>query len=512
MADRAVDPPGVPAGGVPQGEGPATGGPLLVAPAGGGSGNGVVVVATDALLTQAERLARLRDLLADSVHALGGVHVPGPDLLAAAPPAARQSVHEVASARAATRAASTAASDAAVALREAIERYALGEAQQRERMILLGGQLGTALGPLLRDLVLLGLPALLVAHAAGWPQPAQVAALREWMLDHPELITSPAFVEAVRATSMSLDETAGSALGLPPGVAGVVAAAAGFTGVQAGAAYLIAAGRPLGLFREGPIHVDRVSTAQTTSAPEGSLERLARVPEGDQVRIERYDAPGEPPRFVVYVGPTETFSPLATDEPWDLTSNVQGVAGLDAGSLRATRAAMIDAGIRGTDQVQLVGFSQGGLVATRVAASGEWNVVGLETYGAPAGGIELPDGLAGMAVRNTDDFVPALAGPQLDNHLLQIERQAFTPGSSIPTDLPAPAHQRSAYAATAAVIDQASSQAVREQVAAMDAFTADYRERDGSTVTSMLYLAGRGAEKGSGPAPHAVVSPGASIP
>jgi hypothetical protein len=61
------------------------------------------------------------------------------------------------------------------------------------------------------------------------------------------------------------------------------------------------------------------------------------------------------------------------------------------------------------------------------------------------------------------------------------------------------------------VIDGASSQAVREQIAAMDAFTGDYRERDGSTVTSMLFLAGRGATKGSGPAPHEV-SPGASIP
>jgi pimeloyl-ACP methyl ester carboxylesterase len=226
------------------------------------------------------------------------------------------------------------------------------------------------------------------------------------------------------------------------------------------------------------------------------------------VRIERYDAPGEPSRFVVYIGPTETFSPVATDEPWDLTSNVTGVAGLDAGSLRATELAMHDAGIRPGHEVQFVGFSQGGLVATRLAASGDWNAAGLETYGAPAGGIVLPDGLSGMAVRNTDDFIPALAGPQLDHHLLQVERRAFAEGSPIPVTEPAPAHQREAYVATATVVDAARSAAVREQVAAMDAFASGYAEREGSSITVTTYHAERGGAKSLA----ATSSSGGSIP
>ncbi|MEO8095354.1 MAG: hypothetical protein ABI632_10515, partial [Pseudolysinimonas sp.] len=247
-----------------------------------------------------------------------------------------------------------------------------------------------------------------------------------------------------------------------------------------------------------PVTVDKVSTTSLTVGPRGAVERLARVPEGNQLRIERYDAPGERPRFIVYVGPTETFSPVATDEPWDLTSNVTGVEGLSAGSIRATEAAMIDAGITSSDEVQFVGFSQGGLVATRLAASADWRATGLETYGAPAGNIELPANLAGMAVRNTDDFVPALAGPQLDHHLLQVERRAFSPGSPIPTELPAPAHQRSAYVAAATEIDLAESSAVRQQLAALDAFTHDYTSREGSRVTVMMYHAERGAWRGFG--------------
>jgi hypothetical protein len=473
----------------------------MVAPPGGGA----IAVTTDALQAHAERLRRLRDALAGDAAALAALHPPSADQLATGTPEALRSVRELGIARSLVRSAAQTAALADDALRTAIARYAEEEARERDRALALGAQLAVMLGPVLRLLVWFSLPGILGARLAGFPRPWQLSVLRQWMLDHPETITSPGFVEAVRITAMSMDEAAGGLAGLPPGLSTAIAGASGFTGVEAGAAYVLGATRPFGLFREGPVSVDRVGTATIAAPAAGAAERLARVPEGDQVRIERYDAPGMPPRFVVYVGPTETFSPLAADEPWDLTSNVQGVAGLDAGSLRATRAAMLDAGITPGDEIQLVGFSQGGLVATRLAASGDWNVAGLETYGAPAGNIVLPEGLSGMAVRNTDDFIPALAGPQVDDHLLQVERQAFDPGSGIPAGLAAPAHQRTAYDATAAVIDQATSDAVRQQVAAMDAFTADYRERDGSTITAMVYQATRGAAKG-------VSSGGSAIP
>jgi hypothetical protein len=507
---------------------PALGGPLMVSPAlgpglAGRAAAGLVRVATDALLAHAERLTRLGELLGEDAARLGGLPVAGADLLALASPAARQSMHELQVCGTAVRAAADVARRADDDLRLAIDRYSENEQQQREAAIRLGEGLAVVLGPVIRNLALLGLPAVLAANVAGLGAAPQIGALRQWLLDNPELITSPAFVEVVRGGVMGMDDGLGSALGLPPGAAAALAAGAGFSGVQAGAAYLLGAGRPLGFFRDGAVRVSRVATVSgdgsgaggvavagvPSTGPRGAEERLARVPEGDQLRIERYDASGEPPRFIVYVGPTETFSPVATDEPWDLTSNVTGVAGLSGGSLRATEAAMVDAGITSSDRVQFVGFSQGGLVAARLAASPEWNTAGLETYGAPAGNIELPEGIAGITVRNSDDFVPALAGPQLDHHLLQVERQAFAPGSPIPDGLPAPAHQRSAYVATAGAIDAARSGAVRDQIAIMDAFTSDYTSREGSSVTVMIYHAERGGAKGSG---AATTRSGAEIP
>ena len=152
---------------------------------------------------------------------------------------------------------------------------------------------------------------------------------------------------------------------------------------------------------------------------------------------------------------------------------------------------MRDAGIDPGDEVVVAGFSQGGLVATMLAGSGDWNVYGLETYGAPAGNIPLPDGIHGFAARHSDDLVPALAGPPLDHSVMQIQREAYREGTEMPTALPAPGHQRSAYAYTASAIDAAESAAVRAEVGAIDAFTAEYLGLPGGQGTSMTFHATR---------------------
>ncbi|MEP6842353.1 MAG: hypothetical protein ABJA11_02450 [Pseudolysinimonas sp.] len=463
---------------------PEMGGPLMVTPA------GTTMVATDALHAQLDRLTTLGDNLANETRALIVVHSAmvwsaTPD----APAAARRSQVELEAARGSVHAAAQLSIRLVHALRGAIERYDETESAALARADRGAEVLGAGSGPVLRAL----LPGIALLGGLGYlasklPDPggARASLVRQFFLQHPELITGPKFVEVARLFSQSLDETTSSLLGVPAPLA-VALGAAGVTGVRTSARGLLAVGPLVGLFRETPVKVERVSTAQITHPPVGAVERLDRVPEVSQVRIEKYEAPGESTRFVVYVGPTETFSPVADHEPWDLTSNVGGVGGLDVGSFRATELAMHDAGVQPSDAVQFVGFSQGGLIATMLAGSGEWNAAGLETFGAPAGNIELPEGMSGMAVRNTDDFIPMLAGPQLDHHLLQVERRAFADGTPLPTYHAAPAHQRDAYMATAAAVDGATSSAVREQNEALNSFTADCARQPGSTVTAMIY-------------------------
>ena len=467
---------------------PEQGGPLLVTPAGS------TQVATDRMQAHLEQLHDLAEQVAAASRSLLAIDaavaweaVPG------SPPAARRSATEIDAAIHAGRAAHRAAERLVTSLRAAIASYDDAEARALSWADRLAAAGGAELGVLVRiglpAIGLLGLTAWLASKAPG-PGGLRSAGIKRFLLDHPELITGPRFVEGVRMFTSGLDEGTSTFLGIPVPVA-ILLGATGVTGVRSSARGLLAVGPLIGLFRETPVTVDRVSTKTVATPAVGAVQRLERVPEIDQVRIEKYDAPGEPSRFVVYVGPTETFSPVADHEPWDLTSNVGGVGGLDVGAYRASEMAMRDAGVTAGSPVQFVGFSQGGLIASMLAGSGDWNAAGIQTFGAPAGNIELPDGLSGMAVRNTDDFIPMLAGPQLDHHVLQVERRAFAEGEALPDYHAAPAHQRDAYMATATAVDRATSSAVREQSAALDAFTGDYAAQHGATITVTSYHAER---------------------
>ena len=338
-----------------------------------------------------------------------------------------------------------------------------------------------------------------------WPAragkaPGDPGAVGGFLTEHPEVLTNPLVARLVRLGVTSVDEFANTATGVPPwlaiplgdeehGVAGVETSGLGLMAVGA----VASGGR---LFAETPVSVERTAERRFEigaspkaggTAPIGAAERLTRVPEHGRVRIERYEAPGMAPRYVVYVGPTETFSPVSDRRAWDMTSNVGGVVGVDAGSIRAVEQAMTDAGITSEDEVQLVGFSQGGLVAGRIAASSEWNAVGLETYGAPLGTTTLDGSIRGFEAVHTDDIVPATAGPREDAGRMLIQREAYPEGVPIPNDLPAPAHQLRAYLETARAVDRAQSAAVRDEVAALDAFTADVASAPGATLTVAEY-------------------------
>jgi hypothetical protein len=65
--------------------------------------------------------------------------------------------------------------------------------------------------------------------------------------------------------------------------------------------------------------------------------------------------------------------------------------------------------------------------------------------------------------------------------------------------------------AAASEIDQATSDAVREQVAALDAFTADYTGAPGSQVTVMMYHAERIPDADAAADAAPVSASGASI-
>ncbi len=242
------------------------------------------------------------------------------------------------------------------------------------------------------------------------------------------LLSDPQLVTGISYVVSGIDDLVAGLLGLPlPLVAGLGEHGAGLLGPSAVAgAIVVGAGIGAGLgaggsekaLAETPVTVTRVST-EPTSGPGGIEDLVGRIPHADpdmpQVRIERYepDAGGQP-TFVVYLGGTIDSSLLATDEPWDMTSNLVALADLDAGSLRAALAAMRAAGIASDDLVTLVGHSQGGLLAARLAQSPDFRIGDVVTVGAPIHQIAVPHGVTVTALEHTEDLVPTLGGVSLE--------------------------------------------------------------------------------------------------
>ncbi|WBU37271.1 hypothetical protein [Homoserinibacter sp. YIM 151385] len=474
------------------------GGPLLV------RGGGHLGVSTDRMLQCADRLAEVEDRLDERVRRLiavvveldeastrsaaaaSAMAVPAPE------PTALEAEHRTAAAR-----------DAAAELRTRLAAAARAYEDAEEGLIGTSGGLVGLLSLMLGPSVRLLLPVLIAgavgATAAdrilGWlaggddDRPA-LAAVGRFIGEHPELLSNPLFAELVGIARGGVDEAIAGLLMPGGGREAMLALSLLGLGPAASGAIVLGAARAVGLLRDSPVSIERGRTGAATPAI-GMRERLERVPaSGDQVRIERYTAPGEPERFVVYVAPTRTFSPELTSEPWDLASNVGGVAGEPAASLRATELAMAEAGIGADDEVTMIGFSQGGLVAAHIAASPGWNVTGLETAGAPIGGIPLDGDLAGVSIEHREDFVPKLAGEPVAEGRTLVQRELFA-GRSPAADEPVPGHQITGYLETAGAVDRAGSAAVRDRVDGIDDALARYSPERGGTVEAVTYRAER---------------------
>lgn len=306
---------------------------------------------------------------------------------------------------------------------------------------------------------------------------------------HPNngLVTNPLTAGAVRTASMSLDDAMMTASGLPYPVARLLGdGGLGAAGLPFAAAGLMGAGASVGLLSETAVRQVAEHSRTVSAAPAGFAERLERVPDpsvdgGEQVVIEKYEMPGRPDRFEVYVAGTVTFSPEATTEPWDMTSNVANAAGEGSGSFQSVVQAMHSAGIGADNPVQLTGYSQGGGTAARVAQSGMFDVVGLTTFGGPTGQIPIPADIPTVIVEHSDDIVPMLGGVQLNQQALIVERDVFA-GRDIPTDYAVPAHHIEYYEETARLMDDASSDQVTTAAARLDAFGAG-----ATSITSTSY-------------------------
>jgi hypothetical protein len=212
------------------------------------------------------------------------------------------------------------------------------------------------------------------------------------------------------------------------------------------------------------------TTRRRVSTPRSIVALADRLPDGHdpagQIRIERYDGI-EGTRWIVYIAGTVTFARDSGDEPFDLASDVLGVAHRTSDSERAVLQAMRSAGVGEGEPVLLVGHSQGALNAVRVAQDGGYTVGGVVQFGGPTGQIALPDAVPVLAVEHDEDLVTALGGTAASGSAglrrVVVRRSLPDGGFGVSTSAATaafPAHDLGAYRRTIAAAEASGDERV----------------------------------------------------
>ena len=120
---------------------------------------------------------------------------------------------------------------------------------------------------------------------------------------------------------------------------------------------------------------------RTGTSTRSVLETDPGAGDGDGVRIIKIQGADGVTRYIVHIGGTRP----TTDQSklFDPFENVDAVRGRDTQTMRYVEALMRAAGITSNDQIMLVGYSQGGLLAQNIANSGRWGDPLIVTRAAP---------------------------------------------------------------------------------------------------------------------------------
>ena len=290
-------------------------------------------------------------------------------------------------------------------------------------------------------------------------------------------------MRVVRAAADSFDELVAGARGVPGyGAFGQLVGAPESASVLLGITALLGTK----VLIDGPVSVSRAipgvgaphghpaaAPVRMATAPTGVGDLADRVPSGDgpQIRIERYGQPDEP-RWMVYISGTVESSLVAGEEPFDHSSNTFGIAddswidelrtaGAESGAgERAVRQAMAEAGVAPGDPVMPVGHSGGGIIATRLAADPQLNVVGAVNLGGPVVSAPTSEGVPVLSIEHDEDIVPAVGGSgHPSDERLTVSRSVLDEGRAYDSALPA--HDLARYRETAALVDESEEERLR---------------------------------------------------
>lgn len=165
------------------------------------------------------------------------------------------------------------------------------------------------------------------------------------------------------------------------------------------------------------------TTIQSKKGSIGTLVNDEATTEGagntsrSQLRVHRRVDPQGHGHWVVDVPGTEEWDLKMPLNPSDAAANVRSIAGRESTLYPAISTALAEAmkksGINpGTEPVMLIGHSQGGIVAARLAANPQfrtrYNVTHLLTVASPESRVKIPRSVQALSIEHNSDPVPRL--------------------------------------------------------------------------------------------------------
>ena len=223
-----------------------------------------------------------------------------------------------------------------------------------------------------------------------------------------------------------------------------------------------------GLLNDRPVSVRELPTLQR--APVSSLADIgSRIDEVNelksQIRIDTYESENGQRTLVVYLPGTQSLSPVAGKNPFDLASDTAlATDPKHSRLLEAVGSALEKSGARGA-HVIVAGYSLGGIAAAQLAANGGFEVTGVVTIGSPVGQVNVPQGVPVLSVQHSNDPIPAATG---ESNPLTANWATVTREAPLPIGSPSlEAHELARYRETLDLVDHsqiAGVSRVREMI------------------------------------------------
>lgn len=153
-----------------------------------------------------------------------------------------------------------------------------------------------------------------------------------------------------------------------------------------------------------PVTVTQAGSSRPAGPPSTMRAAVNRIPTGDaQVRIDRYTLADGSRRFMIYLDGTRQL--VGQGDAWDMASNTDMyLERTEGASYEATVQALEASGAEPGDQIDIVAYSQGGMIGSFLAAGGDYDVRTVLTVGSPVEPVLGPDTQL-VQLRNTDDLV-----------------------------------------------------------------------------------------------------------